>query len=970
LEAVAGIGARGTSRLRTLVGVGGSAVVIGLLASYKALLAPGIIGLIHDWSVAPTAAQNVALAKQIFNGWYTWGLGAPVVYPTEYPLKFAMGAIALAGADGEVLSKMLVAGIPALAFLSAAHMCSKLRISPWAACVAGAFYALNPVMLNKLVSGQSAYLFGYAVMPTVLASFLNSESRRHFLMVGLETGVLVSLAGVQIQLGVFAYGLLILAALCFTRPPFMRRAAIVLVATIVLSLVELPTILGLLYDASWLETLRVFQPNPGWIASNSAHLFDAVRLSGYLIGYDVMSMHGSVAWWTGAGFIVAAVAVLGYAWSPQWARCFALVCGPVTLLFVCGLYSPAAALIEWLFLHIRFMETFRELYHAMAILALVYAIGIGFFFHGASENQLVVALRAVALAALGFYCAPMLSGNVSGWLQNYRYGKDMSAAYAIVSRVPERTVWLPMDQPLSYDGRGAGVDPMSVSRYGSLWLYSLAWPLSAVDMAARSQHWAELQVALDRLSVGYVVERRLFNSRLSHFIDADNTAMSRYLQEPVPIVQLPGSNSARISRDTTVIFLRGVDPLAFSTDRVAIAPSRLDTLPWVPPDAVPLPYGTQLPTGVPYVVVTRPENAADEALATYPQLQVPTATFPDQGFAPIESFWWYRPAYADARSGWLTVGRHVAKVSVTDSMSQGMLELSFQATPVGGRLRVGYGDRTWTFDTNGPVARVFSRVIDLGRVSAGSQISLSSEDADDDVALLSCRLLEKSRYREAMTAFAAMLHDAQRVIEVEPPKLVYAAPISGRGPKIGALDAGRMYSLQVAYSARRAGYAEVVGDDGYVVARNRIVALARGTVAMKFDGARGEYSLRLSPALAHLVSWRLWHADRVRASVPLQEATNPAEWRPDGSAAFRNHLPLLVVNESFSSAFRASTPMAAHVGSIFGTNVFVSSKPGPVQISNAHAALGRVAYMLGCLLIATAVVSYITASMSISNPRE
>jgi hypothetical protein len=101
-------------------------VVLAVIVSRKVLFAPGIVGLIHDWAVPPSAAQNAALARQIFNGWYTWGLGMPVVFPTEYPLKFALGIAGAAGVNGAVLSKSIVFAMPALAFVSAAWMLRSL----------------------------------------------------------------------------------------------------------------------------------------------------------------------------------------------------------------------------------------------------------------------------------------------------------------------------------------------------------------------------------------------------------------------------------------------------------------------------------------------------------------------------------------------------------------------------------------------------------------------------------------------------------------------------------------------------------------------------------------------------------------------------------------------------------------------------------------------------------------------------
>jgi hypothetical protein len=922
--------------------------IIGILVSRKVLFASGIIGLVHDWGIPPSAAQNVSFAQQIFDGWYTWGLGEPVVYPTEYPLRFLLGALASLGANGAVLSKLIVAGIPALAFVSAFYLSRQLRITPWAASVAGFFYAMNPVMLNKLVSGQSSYLFGYAVMPAVLATFLNARSKKHWLRVGIETGALLSLAAVEVQLGIFTYGLLVVAALCLSEVSARRRFAIVAVASICLLVIELPTIIGTLYGVSSLESLQIFRENLGWLAANSVHPLDALRLSGYLTNYDSMAVRGLYSWWNIAGFLVAASAIAGYISAPRWLAGFAAVCGAVTLLFVSGVYSFAAAPLTWLFVHFHVMQAFRELYHAMAILALLYSVGLAFFFEYARSSWPRFVAAVVTLVALGVYTSPMLTGNVSGWLQAFTYGDDMDKAYAVVSDQPQRTAWFPMDQPLAYEGVGAGVDPMFVSRPGSFWLYTLVWPFSAVDMAARAGRSSELQAALVQLSVGDVVERRRFASRLARFIPPKTDAMSAYLQEKMPALHLPDNEREQISPDTKITKIDGARPLAFSVARLAVVAPRLDALAFVPPDAEPVSFATTLPSQAPYVVITRQDNEADEALAALPQLQIGTVATPNRGFVPMQFWWWYRPEYAESPSGWLTMGKHVVAVPIASNFTNAALQVSVAASPVGGRLQVRYGGRRWIIDTNGPPDRVFSRVLNLGSVRAGSTLELITMDPYDDVALLSCRLIERSKYESMRGAYDAMLRHAQRVIVFRP-------------------GTEQSY-VRVTYTAQKDAYLEVVGPDNYVVAR-RAVSRGRGTVTLAFDDPLRPISVRFRSRSARVLSWRLASAHVVSGGAPSQgEALMPGDWKPDGSASFERHLPIVVLNESFSANWNLSGSAVAHLQSIFGTNVYVTDEAAPVRLFRRDERPLQVAYVVGCILIALALISFRVESTSSANP--
>ena len=943
----------------------GIAVILGFLISRKILFSPGIVGLIHDWSVPPSAAQNAALASQIFNGWFTWGLGMPVVFPTEYPLKFALGLAGAAGASGDILSKIIVAGLPALAFLSAVFLFGRLRIAPWASWIAAAFYALNPVMLNKLVSGQSTYLLGYAAIPVVLASVLEARSRRHWVWVGIQTGGLLALAAVQIQLGIVAYAIVVVAALCATDVAVLRRLAIVAVTTACFLVTELPTVIGATSGISSFDTLQIFRPNQAWVVANSIRPLDAVLLSGYLTHYDASTVRGFLPLWSAAGFIVAIAAVYGYFFTSWRLRTFALVCALGAFCFVTGIYGPIGPLISWLFANVRPMEVFRELYHLMAALALVYAIGLAFFFHSSVSDWRRFAAKASVLVALGIYVVPMLSGNVAGWLRLFDYSADINKAYSLVARDPQRSVWFPMDQPLAYDGRGAGVDPIYVTRGGSFWLYTLVWPFSAIHMAARAHHRREVQAGLQQLSVGHAVERQLFSSRLANFLPPNTDSMSAYVQEPMPRLALGMLQQHVVSKDTVVGTLPGARPLAFSTSNVAIAPSRIDLLPYAPRGAALLPYGTTLPANVPYVVITRAGNEADEALTNVPQLALPTASKPDEGFAPIQDWWWYRPEYAEASSGWLAIGEQRVDIPVATNFAHAELVLSLQATPVGGRIEIGYGGRNWTIDTSGRSDSIFSRTFDVGSLHAGSTIRLRTMDPGDDVALLSARLVERSQYETAVANLDSLRRASHGVITFRASDPMYRTAHQGNGSSIGSLDPERTYMLRITFSAEHGGYVDVRNKTGYVIARERVRASASGSTEIRFDGFDSEFTLRPAPGV-RLGYWRLASAALEGNAYPQSPGRDvvPAQWKPDGSAVFRDPLPIHTLNESFSPAWGTSVPVQAHIQSIFGTNVYITDGESLVSVENVHSALQRSTYILGCILIFVALALLAMGSRS------
>src|SRR5579871_5044624 len=174
------------------------AAAVGIAVSWRILLEPGVVGLVHDWSILPFGQQNAEFFRQLSGGWLQWGLGERPVYPTEYPWRALLAALSVFGANGAFVSKAFVAGIPAGAFLSAVYLARRLGFAPPAAWLCGAFYALDPVMLNKLVSGQAAYLIGYAALPLVPATFLHAD-RRGLLAAGIALGGALGLAAIELQ---------------------------------------------------------------------------------------------------------------------------------------------------------------------------------------------------------------------------------------------------------------------------------------------------------------------------------------------------------------------------------------------------------------------------------------------------------------------------------------------------------------------------------------------------------------------------------------------------------------------------------------------------------------------------------------------------------------------------------------------------------------------------------------------------
>jgi hypothetical protein len=435
--------------------------------------------------------------------------------------------------------------------------------------------------------------------------------------------------------------------------------------------------------------------------------------------------------------------------------------------------------------------------------------------------------------------------------------------------------------------------------------------------------------------------------------------MNGYLLLPVPEVpsELPGTN---ISADTIIHSMAASRPMAYSVSRVAVAPASLEALSAVPGNAVAVPYDSPVTSQVPYVVVTRDGNQPDEALSSEPQLALDSGQDPHQGFAPLRSLWWYRPEYADTPFGWITIGRHVFTVPISTALAHAIVQVSLQATPVGGRLTVLFEKRKWTIETNG-ADRVFSRLIDLGPIRAGQVVRLITQDPLDDVALLSFRVVQYARYREQLAEYKHLLQHAQRVIKLAHEPYAYNEASAGQTRHL-LFDPKYRYRLSLTYSSMAQGSVEIANGDGYVIARKRLANIRHGGTTLLFDGMPGVFSLRVTSPQTKIIRWEISRSPHSSVSAP-SAGPSEGQWFADGSAKFARHERVVVVNESYGTEFVSSAPVSAHVPSIFGTNIYSIAGSGPILIANGHLGPEKYAYVFGCAILIVALTSLAVGPM-------
>lgn len=910
------------------------AILIGFVASWRLQLESGTIGLLHDWSILPSAQQNTALAGQIYNGWYKWSLGSPVTFPTEYPVRFILGAFGLMGIGGNLETHAVVFLIPAAAFLFMWLCAYSLAGSNIGAMAAGIFYALNPVMLNKMVSGQTAYQVGYCMLPLVLWAYKRAVARSHYALPSLGFGATVALAGVQIQLGLLAVFIGVVAAISnvFTVP-LQRRVAVLIIGLTTALVIEMPTLVGIMGGTNGFADRAQFSHSVAYLGMNSVPLGDSLRLIGYLTHYDTIAISRWLWPWNISMAVIVFVAVVGIIGAPSGVRIFSAIVFFMALFLLMGTDSIFGPAISWLFEKVRYMEVFRELYHFMALPALIYAVGIAYFMQFAKKWRHARVICVIVWSSIIMVSVPMLTGDADGWMRAFPIERAYGDALKAQNNGEGRVLWLPMDQPVSFREHGAGVDPMSTTVRGSLWDYALNWPLTALDSEIREGN-GNIERDLEALNVGDVVEREDMQSQLARFtvdpIDAD-----RFFSSPM-LINLHNPIRYRLAKGYRV---PNTIALESRRNEVALMPQRLSVCaPAVVAGYAPFAFFQKRPKDLAYAFFYDPQDIAEESI----ELQgladpLPTTSIDARsGFAPSATWWWRRTEYADIPSVAVAFGRQKLAIKTVRSYRAAEAVIAWIATPVGGRLRVAVQGRSFTISTFG-AGQWASAAFTLGNLPRNTTLSISTLDKGGEVAVRDVTILDRATYRRARGLWQRTRYRAKDAAPLVASTRTHLARL-GTSLSVGYLVRGARYRLSV----RQQREPILLTDStGYVIAR--IPGWNKGwrpNLVTEFSG---------TGTVAHFTAQKpigLWKIDRITAA-PLDI--------PKPSVNESRHL--LLWNWAYDKTWRLSVP-ARHFESAIDTNIFEFKRTENMpRVYYAKSAMFHLSYVLGCTVIAISLLA-------------
>jgi hypothetical protein len=428
------------SRVRVTVEerVVGAAVAVVLSALFAALIMTnGIPALRQDWVWPASSVQVHRFLVDTWSGWSVDGIGAAAPYPSSYLLAVPLYALLLIiGPTATLWVFLLCIGLTvtfgARALLSRAGAAGAHGIV--------AFALFNPWVYTEVVAGHVIMVLAYGATMFLLALLLSPKIRwKH---------VLAALVVIFGQLQFFLIGMVL--TLLRMRDRDAAKAWLYGV------LIFLPTIVGVI--AAW-RSLSATPYTLTWQQSQSIAPADAALLIGYFAGY---TEHIKPFAQLSTGCAIAAA--LGGLWVvrnavPRMWREAAIValCAIAAALLAMGTKGPLAAPYAFAVERFPFTGLFRELFNLLGYVAIGY---VALAAYGA-RTRFVAAAGALAGAAaiLCWFIAPPATFFVpNAALPKLSFEAATNTRYALY----------PAFQPMTYDGRGFGLDPDAYVHAGNV----------------------------------------------------------------------------------------------------------------------------------------------------------------------------------------------------------------------------------------------------------------------------------------------------------------------------------------------------------------------------------------------------------------------------------------------------------------------------------------------------------------------
>lgn len=436
------------------------------------LLTPGFV-LVYDMVFVP----HPHLSREL--------LGISRVLPRSVPVE---GSVALAGRllSGMVVQKLVLLGIVGGAAYGAGRLVPAQR--PAARIGAGVLYAWNPLVYERLLLGQWAFLLGYALLPWTVGAAVRvrrGESGAGWLLALAMAGA----AFASPYTGVFAVvvALVMLACPPVTEGvrPAIRRLAWTLAAGVTVNLPWLvPAVLHPAVPERPALATALFRAR----SDSPLGLVGSLASLGGLWRTDLAPPGRSGYAWLPAFALIAGLAVVG--WRSLGRRWPAGALGGLLAVAVAGLVLAAApgspglhGVSVWLGAHAPGGGLLRDSQRFVVPLALALSVGFGTGVDHVllrveraraatarpAPSAVVSAIPAIALAVLPAALAPTLAWGAGGKLATARYPASWGRAQAIMAAdpAPGAVLVLPWHTYLPFLWNGGRTVHQPASRYFS-----------------------------------------------------------------------------------------------------------------------------------------------------------------------------------------------------------------------------------------------------------------------------------------------------------------------------------------------------------------------------------------------------------------------------------------------------------------------------------------------------------------------
>jgi hypothetical protein len=401
------------------------------------LCATGVPTLRHDWSswIGPGYFSN---AWSSFGGWRADGFGSPRPFPTDY-LLIAINA-AITGICGPFLGYVVDALLIGFATASGGSLLAQ-RFTPstTARIAAVTFATFNPWVYNQVVAGHIYMVLAYAAAMLLLSEMLRAQASPY----RLGAFLLLTMGQLQFFLPSFlAVAVWTIAARLRGRS--VREGVWALAAAIVAAV---PLAIGLIADRGFLKAVPYTLT---WQTSASVDPLAALTLNGYFALYaESLGWIAKAAMWGIAALAIAgaAAALIRRPKRAVWPVLAALA----IWVLVGGTKGVLGSAYTWLVVHVPESGLYRELYDAVAFLAIAYVAGCAAASQRIARSSWVWLACAVALLVSWVVAPP-----ARFWVPAQTLPR-----VAVLAPPNTRYALMPPLQPIVFRS-GNGLDPNAV----------------------------------------------------------------------------------------------------------------------------------------------------------------------------------------------------------------------------------------------------------------------------------------------------------------------------------------------------------------------------------------------------------------------------------------------------------------------------------------------------------------------------